>query len=377
MSKRGNINAIVKNEANGQMFRVKALHEGIYVLAPVQEIVLEDGQKEYPDIQDAAVWTMKKEVFEIICKVVVEAPPVALNEEDIAVSEGRLFVCGEPVECGTLHIVEVAAVIPTGAILRVRSKDGKGIDLKFYDVDGDIFHDMTSGKDEAQLVYQDEAVTAFLVLKKDQVKLPADEEDEEDAEDITATAVDRSLRFYEGWRGIKMIPNVYGDLTDRRKDGDADVLLFTTDDGLKDVYDVYGDRVMVEDDETAGTETRMVKVVISRDDDRKVQIGAPVFRTFHGRVLETMYGADGNYVFVTDRDAIVNTNIVGTFYRTAVGRDVVKAVQGHPVPVSVNVPDGNRAKTIFIFATEDGANVCRITVEKTRDRGFVTKIEEI
>jgi hypothetical protein len=59
----------------------------------------------------------------------------------------------------------------------------------------------------------------------------------------------------------------------------------------------------------------------------------------------------------------------------ASGRDVVDAVRHYPVPVSVDVPVD--PKTVFVFATEDTQHLCRITVEKTRDRGYVTKIEEI
>ena len=375
------VNAIVKNAADGLAYRVIDETADVVVLAPVREAVDENGDVSYEAINAPAV-KMPQKVFDVLCgEVIVEAPPAELSAGDVVVSNGRMEICGNPVECGTLYVNKVAAVVPGGVIVEVRSKDGTGIDLKFYDVDEDRFVRMTSDKDAADLVYQDGKVTAFIVEKKTDVKIPVNNDDDEDEDEDgdtyeCAVAIDRSLRFYKNGQGIKMIDGVFGDLVDTRKEGTSDVMLFATDNGYRDVYDTSGYPVTIADDAIAGEDTRTVKVVVSHDENGDAWVEEPAYRVFHGRILDTMYGVDGNYVFITDCDAIVNMNTEkGRFYRTACGKDVVDAVRRYPVPVGIDVPVPT--KTVFTFTTEDMTSICTITVDKTRDRGYVTKIEEI
>ena len=371
------VKAIIRNNASGSLYRIDAETGEAYTLTPVTAVVDDDGETQYEDAPADPV-TIPKKVFEVICSVVVPAPPVELSMNDVAVIDGRMEIFGEKVECGTLYINRAVAVMPGGVIIEVRSKDGEGIDLKFYDVKADRFSRMTSDKDAAELVYQDGDITAFLVEKTSDVNIPVESKDGEDGVEMYTleTAVDRSLRFYKKAAGIKMAENVYGTLKDIRRDGTDDVLLFATDDGFKKAKDADGYPVVIMDDSLAGKTTRAVKVTISHDEDGEPLVGNPAYRNFDGRILDTMYGADGNYVFIVSGDAVINMNTArGGSFRAAVGRDVVDMVNKYPVPVSIDVPSD--PVTVFVFAKEDMTGLCRITVEKTRDRGFVKKIEEI
>jgi len=62
------------------------------------------------------------------------------------------------------------------------------------------------------------------------------------------------------------------------------------------------------------------------------------------------------------------------FYRRAVGEEVSSVVQDYPIPLSLSPM--SPCDTIFAFGNRN-YELCRIRVVKTRDRGFVTTIEEI
>lgn len=366
-------NAIVKNTVSDTLFEVVKENEDSLILNEVTAVTGLNGETVYEHVAYAPETEMTKKVFDVIGEIVLPAPPEVLASGDVKIFGGKMEIYGEPIECGTLHINKAVAFMPGGLIVEVRAKNGEGVDLKFYDLEKDRFFPLTAGKDSAVLVYQRDEVTGFLVKEEKEAELPADNDDDDAT--VKTASVDQSLRFYRNAERIGFVPDVFGQLTDSQLDEEKDVLLFVTDDGLKEETDVWGRRVFIPDGASAGEVTRAVMVTVDYDDEEDTVSVSPIARKFNGRVLDTLYGVDGNYVFVTDRDTAVNTNIQGHFYRMASGRDVVDAVRHYPVPVSVDVPVA--PKTVFVFATEDTQHLCRITVEKTRDRGYVTKIEEI
>lgn len=198
--------------------------------------------------------------------------------------------------------------------------------------------------------------------------------------------IKQSIRYYRGekkifssdagWSAFPVVGSWVPCSVNTGSDPVTHVQLFQTSHALRLVKDECGTEYYVHDAENDGKRTMVTKVDLAYYDevsDPLVTIYCIEFPGLIGQILPCN-DEDHNFVFVTEKPAGIIHSNYGHFYRRAVGEEVSSVVQDHPIPLSLSPM--SPCDTIFAFGNRN-YELCRIRVVKTRDRGFVTTIEEI
>ena len=371
---------VVRSLLDGMFYRVLSVGEGSVSAAPVEEEEA-DGKRVFIRTRVDTI-EVNHNVFDELFYVVEKAPAAVPDEGMFTISNGLFLKDGNRIETGTLVPVEIMALIPGAVLLTVRSRTEDKLDLFHYDVETDEFHKLTNAKDSIRFVYGCGPITGFVVTTREKVELPA-EGDGDGTEE--AESVMQSVRFYDGCSWLystegnldseePLIGELVSSTTaDDWKGRKTNVVQFATSDACKCTVTTDGKYVWVRDRENDGKRTRVTKIELVYEDGSYPMVSGDQV-SFSGSIEKVLScrDEDHNSVFVT-AEGIVHSNY-GHGKRLAIGRDVLEAVERYPVPVSLNF-NGSR-DTTFIFGNEN-YGACRIRVVKTRDRGFVTTVEEI
>ena len=372
---------VVKSLLDGELYRVNSSDETAVEIVPVEENKGDEGKKCFVATSAEPVRVGCK-VFDEFFYLYEKAPAKMPEDGEFLIRDGRLMRNGREVECGTLVPVEIKALIPGAVIMTVRSRQEGRLDLFHYSVEEDVFSKLAEAKYKLELVYRHKDVTGFIVTEKETITVPAEEGETSE----TVETVKQSVRYYRGenrlfssdagWTSIPIIGSWSPCYVHGGSDPAVHVQLFSTSDTVKVVKDDFGTEYYAYDPENSGKRTTVTKIELVYYDDESdplVTINCLEFPGVIDRVLPCN-DEEHNFVFVTKRPAgIVHSNF-GHFYRCAVGEDVDSVVQMYPVPLSIKFIGSS--DTTFTFGNKK-YEVCRIRVIKTRDRGFVTTIEEV
>lgn len=373
-------NDVVRSLLDGEFYKIMSVGDEAVML---QQLSCEekDGKRTFKEIDE--VISIAKGIFDELFYI-VEAAQAPVPEDEFEISGGKLLRNGQKIETGTLVPDEIKTLIPGAVIMTVKSRTEGKLDLFHYDVETDKFTKMSDAKGEIELVYLNDSagITGFLMKNSEKVLLPAKDKSDDPLE---AESVWESVRFYDGARGIYASENelempVIGEKTcftiARNDDGEEKhILLFKASAGAKRVTTTDGKQAWVCPKQLPKERTLIRRFVLEYSPEVFVPYITADEVEFNGtnKNLLECRDEDGNFVFVTE-EGIVHSNW-GHGKRYAIGQDVLDVVAEYPRPISLNFE--GRTITTFTFAKESYAGVAKIRVEKTRDRGFVTTIEEI
>ena len=378
---RKNEGDVVKSFLNGELYRISKFGEKAVEIVPVEENESDDGKKRFTPTSEKPV-TVRSCVFDEFFYLYEKAPAKAPENGEFVIRDGVLLRNGKKVECGTLVPLEIKALIPGAVILTVRSREEGRMDLFHYNVDEDAFSKLANAKSDLELVYRHKDVTGFIVTEMETITICNDEDDS--PEDIET--VKQSVRYYRGknrlfssdagWTAFPIIGNQVPCNVHAGSDPVTHVQLFATSNAVRLVKDDFGNEYFTHDPENDGRRTMVTKIELAYYDEvsePQVTIDCIEFPGLIGQVL-TCNDEDHNFVFVTEKPAGIIHSNYGHFYRRAVGEEVSSVVQDYPIPLSLSLM--SPSDTVFAFGNKN-YELCRIRVVKTRDRGFVTTIEEI
>lgn len=377
-----NAGDVVRSLLDGMFYRVLSIKEGS-VDARVVEEEEADGKRVFVETSADTI-EVNRLVFDELFYVVEKAPAAVPDDGMFTISGGMFLKDGKRIETGTLVPVEIMALIPGAVLLTVRSRTEGKLDLFHYDVEKDEFHKLTNAKDRIQFVYGHGPVTGFIVTASEKVEIPAEGDDDSTEE---AEAVIQSIRFYSGsyWLfstdgdvDAEYYPligeRISSTVAEDWQGMTAHIVQFATGEACRYIRTAEGSSLWVRDPEKDGERTTVTRIELAYEEDRPYPAVSCDRVSFSGTIEKVLAckDEDHNSVFVT-AEGIVHSNY-GHGKRLAIGRDVLEAVEQYPIPVSLSF-NGSR-ETTFIFGNEN-YGACRIRVIKTRDRGFVTTVEEI
>ena len=377
---RKNEGDVVRSLLDGMFYRVLNISEESVTAKPVEEEDI-DGKRVFIETPADTI-DVNRNVFDELFFVVEKAPATVPGDGTFSISNGMFLKNGNRIETGTLVPVEIMALIPGAVLLTVRSRTEGKLDLFHYDVETDEFHKLTNAKDRIEFVYGYGSVTGFVVTTNEKVEIPADGDNMEEAELVV-----QSIRFYsdsswlfatDGSVGAEYYPLVGGRVSFNNADDwqgrTAHVVQFASSDACREVWTIEGRHLWVRDPDNDGERSTVTKIELAYEEGHPYPEISCDRVSFSGTIEKILAckDEDHNSVFVT-AEGIVHSNY-GHGKRLAIGRDVLEAVEQYPVPISLNF-NGSR-DTTFIFGNEN-YGACRIRVVKTRDRGFVTTVEEI
>ena len=378
---RKNEGDVVKSFLDGELYRINGSDEKAVELSHVQESENDDGKKYFTPTSEKPV-TVRSCVFDEFFYLYEKAPAKAPENGEFVIRDGVLLRNGKKVECGTLVPLEIKALIPGAVILTVRSREEGRMDLFHYNVEEDAFSKLANAKSDLELVYRHKDVTGFIVTEMETITICNEEDDSPEK----VETIKQSIRYYRGekkifssdagWSAFPVVGSWVPCSVNTCSDPVTHVQLFQTSHALRLVKDECGTEYYVHDAENDGKRTMVTKVDLAYYDevsDPLVTIYCIEFPGLIGQILPCN-DEDHNFVFVTEKPAGIIHSNYGHFYRRAVGEEVSSVVQDHPIPLSLSPM--SPCDTIFAFGNRN-YELCRIRVVKTRDRGFVTTIEEI
>ena len=378
---RKNEGDVVKSFLDGELYRISKFDEKTVELILVDENEGDDGKKYFTPASEMPIMVRSCVFDEFFC-LYEKAPAKTPEDGEFVIRDGMLFKNGDKIECGTLIPLEIKALIPGALILTVRSREEGRLDLFHYNVDEDAFSKLANAKSGLELVYRHNDVTGFIVTEVETITI----HDEEDDSSEVIETVKQSVRYYRGknrlfssdagWTAFPIIGNRVPCNVQAGSDPVTHVQLFATSNAVKLIKDDCGTEYFTHDPENDGRRTMVTKIELAYDDevsDPLVTIDCIEFPGLIGQVL-TCNDEDHNFVFVTERPAGIIHSNYGHFYRRAVGEEVSSVVRDYPIPLSLSFM--SPSDTVFAFGNKN-YELCRIRVVKTRDRGFVTTIEEI
>lgn len=333
---------------------------------PVKKVTAnEDGS--YTDCGVAALYPAAK-MGVLFTVVSVPVPDIA----SVSIGEGTdraMYIDGARIGTGSLVLKDILGTVKGGVIAAADAKEGRGKDLFFYSIAEDRFYKISTGWDTYYMVENGSEKFVIFAQNRYPVTLPDGENTKE------ATAVESRICFYDGGCLVDEA-SIHGStpslpLLYKFHDEDGSfAFAIVSDRPLVPAETTDGDRVMIEG-EKDGYATAVI--FDSHNVYMSNEISFPC-RRLDGCLFEK---ATGNFVFVTD-EGIVHSNI-GHGARIANGSDVLNAVASHPVPVKLDVPNPSHCSFYFCNEAGDGEvpDVVKISVEKTRDRGYITEITTI
>ena len=338
---RKNEGDVVRSLLDGMFYRVLNISEESVTAKPVEEEDI-DGKRVFIETPADTI-DVNRNVFDELFFVVEKAPATVPGDGTFSISNGMFLKNGNRIETGTLVPVEIMALIPGAVLLTVRSRTEGKLDLFHYDVETDEFHKLTNAKDRIEFVYGY-----------------------------------GSLFATDGSVGAEYYPLVGGRVSFNNADDwqgrTAHVVQFASSDACREVWTIEGRHLWVRDPDNDGERSTVTKIELAYEEGHPYPEISCDRVSFSGTIEKILAckDEDHNSVFVT-AEGIVHSNY-GHGKRLAIGRDVLEAVEQYPVPISLNF-NGSR-DTTFIFGNEN-YGACRVRVIKTRDRGFVTTVEEI
>lgn len=333
---------------------------------PVKKVTAnEDGS--YTDCGVTASYPAAKMgiLFTVVSVPVPDAASVSIGSG----TDRAMYIDGVRIGTGSLVLKDILGTVKGGVIATADAKDDDGKDLFFYSIAEDRFYKISTGWDTYYMVENGNEKFVVFMQNRYPVTLPDGENTKE------ATAVESRVCFYDGGRLVDE-SDIHGSTSSLpilykfRDANDTLTFAIVSDRPLVPAETTDGDRVMIEGEKDGYATAAIFSIpgfcVFN-------EISFPC-RRLDGCLFEK---ATGNFVFVTD-EGIVHSNL-GHGARIAGGADVLEAVASHPVPVKLDVPNPSHCSFYFCSAAEDGEvpDVVKISVEKTRDRGYITEIAKI
>lgn len=352
---------------DGAIYIVTETTEKQVELSPAE--VCDDGSYAVTAATESQKLTVPAKTCGHFFAVIEASEPDIPDLASYTVEDGVLFKDGVAIDLGSITVKKVMGACRGHLLLAVipRKMKEKEALADFSIETGKVF--MVSGAHDAFSVI-DTSENGFIVIIQDTEKVNYRENDE----------IKEGQTLY---RACSVIREKYGRLDSYPeytakegsdigeyeifKDGNDILLVFSTNRTFKVVE--------LEDGEIEGVvlpELGRNNATIFRICEKGVKWS--YIAPFDGAIKKIIPCPDGeNVVFVTDL-GIVHSN-VGHFYRQAVGKNVLKAVEEHPLPLGIQVP--NEQKTIFTFGNPDSYGTAVITVEKSHedDSGFHTEVE--
>ena len=294
--------------------------------------------------------------------------PDEIPEGHFDVVDGRLRYDGSDIKCGTLRIREIVAPCSRGVTVLVEGKDS-GVDLKFYDLYNDRFVDLIHVDGNIHTLWRGTDVDCALLLRRRERPVKVGEE--EFVSVTESVVIVNSGEVYDGeWmREANLGGSVEAVFEEETENGKIIVLAATSDHAFIKKTDEDGNTFFVEGDGRYVTRQFVIRVEHQECGD-EFSAFMRAFGTDEKPVrLEPVHDGFGSLVIVTEGE-IVYTNVGYNGARRARGKDVVKTFIDHRHLVRLEAGD-----TINTFVLcNDSHEIVKITVTKTRDRGYVTEI---
>ena len=385
---------IVKSSVDGRYYQVckTAGNDGTVKIVLMSATTDSDGKMVYEET-GAIPMDIAEGIYDNLFEVVEKAPAQVANMHEFTVAGGKLYRFQKKIETGSHRCKTILAYLPGAIVMTVKSLSKGKQDLfmftyEDYDPDcpNEAFEPMARGFDEAKLVYQNDNITGFIFSQFGTLVLPPKgDEAPEELETIMQTVAfyDHSEEFayYEGTAPIILKDEngeerkerypVFGEKVFENKEKDMDLFLLST--GIT-VKKFNGEWVI--DQEKYGDFTVSSKITVHYEYGREYRPDVSIDTIkFNGTASKILPCADDdkNFVFVTD-EGICYSNY-GRFKLYALGEEVLAAVEEYPVPAGFEF--GGRRLSTFKFAKADYSGAVKITVEKTDQIGYITKVEPI
>lgn len=372
--------SILRNQIDGEYYRVEDMGPDAVIMRRLE--ATDDGQFNDTPVTRTFSYTDINIAFGVVM-----IPKKVPDVSKVNLINGEFYVDGKRVSTGSLQITDILGVIPDGIIVSVKSRSAGRADIFLYNTYDDRFAKLAEAVDRHSLVYINGDLFGLLLETDHKIKVLNDKD-----ELVDAVASESEIRFYHG----ECLSRIFRIKEAGNLVGDNATLIpsCSTIDG-KDVFAIlsqdfyeYAPNVRDEDeceyDDDDYDEDDCDYIVRHNPDSTHAVIftvGNDITMngiTFRGTVRDHSFEkGTGNFLFLTD-DSIIHTNI-GHGYRVASGSDVVNTFKTHPVSVKLCVPSPSYCE--FYLSTEEDRDgnrkYAKVSVSKTRDRGYVTKIENI
>lgn len=349
---------------DGDIYIVTGISETDITLMPAEE---SDGEYCEADGQEAI--TVPAKTFAEFFTVILEAEPEVPDVQDYTVEDGVLFENGEPVDTGSVQIMDVKAACRGNLLITAvpYKREGKQ-ELFSLNTETGYLNSLGVIGDRIDVIHQYDDGFVIVVQDREKVRY-ADGDEYREGETLRRSC---GLIALVGGRLhlCKLVPGNTPDIGEHKvytKDSGF-MIVFTSSTAFRAVETENGDLVDIVLPERGRNNAAVIR--FSYEDGFSYNY----VPSFDGDVQDVLPCTDGrNAVFVTDR-GIIHSN-TGHFYRQAVGKKVLKAVAKHPLPLDMRV-EGER-KTVFVFGNPATYGTAVITVEKsaTDDSGFHTTVE--
>jgi len=285
---------------------------------------------------------------------------------DAVLIDGAFSVNGEPVETGTLRIEKILGTAPGCVFLEVKGleKDKKDLFL-FYLGDPnreEHFEKILSYQNDIRLAADEDNLKVFIGRREDE------------DEDYKINVSEEMLVYYGDQQILKAPNRPYGDLAASFETLDKKIFVFESHEevSLMTLHEGEAEERVVE--ASLPTEkariTELIVNVDKEDEDHFLHVDLEYSGT-NGPVkgYAPVYGYNESLLII-EEDTVTFTNN-GFGKRLIKGAEAVKAVKTHPH--LVDFKPGTHTNVFYL--ADDAMETVKIVVQKTADRGFITKVQ--
>ena len=279
---------------------------------------------------------------------------------------------GEKIETGTLEIEKVLAGIPDGIILQVASLGGGKKDLFAYDAVNDRFEKLIQAADSYRIAFTGRTWGVIGTFSR-----PGDKNKKEEM----LFVYDGKTRINTHWDPAYRVCDDDFVPIDNREGNAGSVVLFSAT-PMVEKEDENGNVFSVPGEKEKGGIVRNILIGEEKGADGNINYNAQVLNTkIKGNVMRAYPVQDGKgslLVLGSEYNTINPWHVIYTNQGgspiIATGDMAVKTAVLYPHMIKLETP--NPGKNI-LWLLDDWYNIAKINVEKTKDRGYVTTVEEL
>lgn len=310
-------------------------------------------------------------------------PMETVDEADIAILDGELFINGARVETGSFKVRDLVISYPGAILLTVASrKDDKLQDLIRYCPRTDKFEKLLNGLSSIEVLHNDEENNVFAYKV---TYCSSHEMENEDGTKYQVPDVAESLYICHGNDVVLHVDAdevewCFGNMFRCFKEGSKTILVTTSNEALKHMEDAngYGFFTPEEAEKTGIFEFIYDCVQVGTHVDEEtvvsdIEVTSSWYFNLEKDVSDIDLVHDGRQsLFIIMKNGICYTN-ANYHPRYAMGDTVSDTAVDYKHLLKVDC--GTRYNTFYL--SDDDMECVKIVVEKTADRGYVTTISKI